>query len=67
VTALREVERTLVFAGDAGIQIELWEAQNLFADRLAARAAGEPAEDRRVLESVAERLHFSPGSLRARA
>jgi alpha-amylase/alpha-mannosidase (GH57 family) len=60
---LVEVGRVLDFAQDIGITPNLWQAQNLFAIRLAPRLADAPPDVRRTLEHVAERLHFSLESL----
>jgi hypothetical protein len=62
---LRDVEQTLEFARNAGVTPNLWQAQNLFAVRLAPLLAGASAEVRRALERVAERLYFSLDALRA--
>jgi alpha-amylase/alpha-mannosidase (GH57 family) len=67
VEHLREVLRTLDFARDAGIRPNLWQAQNLFAVRLAPRLAEASGETGRTLVTVAERLHFNLDSLRAAA
>jgi alpha-amylase/alpha-mannosidase (GH57 family) len=65
VDNLQEVERTLDLAQEMGTTPNLWEAQNLFAARLAPRITGTSAEVRSALERVAERLHFSVDALRA--
>ena len=65
VEHLREALRALEFARDAGLTPNLWEAQNLFAMRLAPRLAGARADERQALEAVAERLNFSPEALDA--
>ncbi len=62
---LKEVERTLDLAQEMAVTPNLWQAQNLFAARLAPRIADASAEVRRALERVAERLHFSVDALRA--
>jgi hypothetical protein len=67
VENLHEVLRALDFAQDAGIRPNLWQAQNLFAVRLASRFADAPGEIGRALEAVADRLHFNLESLRAAA
>ncbi|MDR7422014.1 MAG: DUF3536 domain-containing protein [Armatimonadota bacterium] len=67
VEHLREALRALEFARDAGLTPNLWEAQNLFAQRLAPRLASTRADERRTLEAVAERLHFSPDAFDAAA
>lgn len=67
VENLHEVLRALDFAHDAGIRPNLWQAQNLFAVRLASRFADAPGEIGRALEAVADRLHFNLESLRAAA
>jgi hypothetical protein len=61
---LRDVEHTLDFARDAGITPNLWQAQNLFAVRLAPHLRVATGEARGALERVAEALHFSLDSLR---
>jgi hypothetical protein len=63
---LAEVQRTLDFARDAGVTINLWQAQNLFQVLLAPRLADAPDDVRAALERMAERLHFSLESLRDR-
>ena len=67
VENLHEVLHALDFAHDAGIRPNLWQAQNLFAVRLAPRFADAPGEVGRALEVVADRLHFNLESLRAAA
>ncbi|MBM3470003.1 MAG: DUF3536 domain-containing protein [Armatimonadetes bacterium] len=83
VENLAEVERTLDFARDAGITVNLWQAQNLFVERFAPRmggaagaggagggeAAGGGAEEtvRVALEAIAGRLYFNLDALRVRA
>lgn len=67
VENLHEVLRVLDFAHDAGIRPNLWQAQNLFAVRLAPRFADTTGEVGRALEAVADRLHFNLESLRAAA
>ncbi|MGQ0549826.1 MAG: DUF3536 domain-containing protein [Armatimonadota bacterium] len=59
-----EVQRTLDFARDAGITVNLWQAQNLFQILLAPRLASVPDKDRVALEQLAERLHFSLDALK---
>ncbi len=59
VEHLTDVQRALDFARDAGITVNLWQAQNLFAVRLAPRLTDAPDEVRSALEQVAERLYFS--------
>jgi alpha-amylase/alpha-mannosidase (GH57 family) len=56
---LTEAQRALDFARDAGITLNLWEAQNLFQVRHAARLAQAPAEERAALVALAEGLHFN--------
>ncbi|MDR7542848.1 MAG: DUF3536 domain-containing protein [Armatimonadota bacterium] len=56
---LREVEQALDFAADAGIVPNLWQAQNVFATRLAPQLPHAPDDVRRTLHNVATRLHFS--------
>jgi len=56
---LAEVLSVLAFARDAGITVNLWQAQNLFAVRLVPRLTDAPDEVRSALEQVAERLYFS--------
>ncbi|MDR7417613.1 MAG: DUF3536 domain-containing protein [Armatimonadota bacterium] len=63
---LREAERVLDFADDAGVTPNLWQAQNLFAIRLAPPQAGATPEVREALARVAERLHFSVEALSGR-
>lgn len=60
---LAEAQRALDFARDAGIAINLWQAQNLFQVRHAPRLARAPAEERAALEALAERLHFNVEAL----
>ncbi len=60
---LAEVHRTLDFARDAGVTVNLWQAQNLFQVLLAPRLAGVPDAERSALEQVAARLHFSLAAL----
>jgi predicted translin family RNA/ssDNA-binding protein len=67
VENLHEVLRALDFARDAGIRPNLWQAQNLFAVRLAHGVADAPGEIGRALEAVADRLYFNLESLRAAA
>jgi len=64
---LAEALRALDFARDAGIRLNLWEAQNLFQVRLAPRLADAPDDVRAALEEVADRLYFSLGPLRNQA
>jgi len=61
---LIEAQRALDFARDAGITLNLWEAQNLFQVRLAPRLADAPADLRATLEALADRLHFSVEALK---
>ncbi len=61
---LVEAQRALDFARDAGITLNLWEAQNLFQVRLASRLADSPADLRAALEALADRLHFSVEALK---
>lgn len=56
---LREVLRSLDFAADAGVTVNLWQAQNLFQSQLAPRLAEAEGEVRDLLEQVADRLYFS--------
>ncbi len=63
---LAEVHHTLDFARDAGVTINLWQAQNLFQVLLAPRLADAPEEFREVLARMAERLHFGIESLPGR-
>lgn len=63
---LAEVHRVLDFARDAGITVNLWQAQNLFQVLLVPRLAAAPDDVRTALEQMAERLHFSLESLRSR-
>lgn len=65
VENLQEVLRSLDFADAAGITPNLWQAQNLFATRLAPRVADNPGEFSRAVEAVADRLYFNLESLRA--
>jgi hypothetical protein len=60
---LHETQRALDFARDAGVTVNLWRAQNLFAVRLAPRLAASTGDIRGALEGIAERLHFSPEAL----
>jgi len=62
---LLEAQRALDFARDAGITLNLWEAQNLFQVRLASRLADAPADVRAALEALADRLHFSVEALKS--
>jgi alpha-amylase/alpha-mannosidase (GH57 family) len=66
VDNVAEVQRTLDFARDAGIKINLWQAQNLFGVLLAPYLTAAPDDVRSALEQTAERLHFSLESLRRR-
>ncbi|MDQ7840466.1 MAG: DUF3536 domain-containing protein [bacterium] len=71
VENLADVDRTLDFARDAGITVNLWQAQNLFEERFAPRLgeAGAAAEGaaRVALEATAARLYFNLDALRLRA
>lgn len=78
VENLADVDRTLDFARDSGITVNLWQAQNLFVEQFAPRlgetggdreAAGSSAEEtvRAALEATAARLYFNLDALRARA
>ncbi len=64
VNHLTDVTRALDFARDAGVTVNLWQAQNLFKTRLAPRLTDAPDEVRAVLEEVAEQLYFSLEALR---
>jgi hypothetical protein len=64
VESLAEVIRSLDFARDAGIEVNLWRAQNLFATRLAPVLPQAPDDLRAALEEAADRLSFSLESLR---
>jgi hypothetical protein len=64
---LVEAQRTLDFARDAGIPLNLWEAQNLFQVRHAKRLGAAPADVRAALEALADRLHFNVETLRGEA
>ncbi len=68
VENLQEIGRTLDLASDAGITVNLWQAQNLFQTRLLpllhGLEQGPPGEAsleaaRAALETAAERLYFS--------
>jgi alpha-amylase/alpha-mannosidase (GH57 family) len=62
---LADGQRTLDIARDAGITVNLWQAQNLFHVRLAPRLREASSEVRDVVEKMAERLNFSLDALRA--
>ncbi len=64
VEQLADVQRTLDNAGDAGITVNLWQAQNVFHVRLAPRLRDSSGEVREALEKMAERLNFSLDALR---
>jgi hypothetical protein len=64
---LTEAQRVLDFARDAGIALDLWEAQNLFQVRHAPRLAQAPAEERAALMALAEGLHFNVETLEGAA
>ena len=64
VEQLADVQRTLDIAGDAGITVNLWQAQNLFHVRLAPQLREASGEARDSLEKMAERLNFSLDALR---
>jgi hypothetical protein len=66
VEQLADVQRTLDIAGDAGITVNLWQAQNVFHVRLAPRLRDSSGEVREALEKMAARLNFSLDALRAR-
>lgn len=63
---LADGQRTLDIARDAGLTINLWQAQNVFHVRLAPRLREASGEVREALEQMAERLNFSLDALHAR-
>lgn len=68
---LADVERTLDFAREAAITVNLWQAQNLFEERFASHfsraGSGDGGNVRAALEAMAGSLYFNLDALRARA
>jgi alpha-amylase/alpha-mannosidase (GH57 family) len=67
VERLEDALRTLDFAGEHGIAVDLWRAQNLFHVRLAPRLGGAESDERAALLALAERLHFNRDAVNAGA
>ena len=61
---LTDAQRALDLAKDAGITVNLWQAQNLFHLRLAPRLREATGETQPALEEMARRLNFNLDALR---
>jgi alpha-amylase/alpha-mannosidase (GH57 family) len=66
VEYLTDAQRALDLARDAGVTVNLWQAQNLFHTQLAPRLGEATGETLQALEQMAARLNFSLDALRGR-